>query len=788
MKLSKSIILFLILTTSILSVTIVSASDTGVDDNFACDDSISATNYDLNNTQTILKLNHENHVISNDSQCNFKEKNANDNNCLTPNSFEVVKNNNSHNDKINVKDLINVNEGSNPYKYTINKTSKNTYLLTFEGNKTVNAQILPINDFTSFKKAVDYICRANHNYDAIVMDFKDNLTLNIIPWRDDLIKMDYVKNLIIRGFGATIVVNSPDEDDEYHFANVNSDAIFQMNNITIKGFNTAISNYGACQFNNVLFENNRLDYTFHEDYGGAIRNHAILNCYECSFINNYAKYGGAIYNEKGSQSSFFDCYFKNNKGYSNKGSKITTNDGNNIYSCNGASCLVINHDKQFVSININSLSDYNNLPNYVKKLNNVEGLIVNFTNPQVYNVNTFNFNFDNVKYLYINGHGATINKLNCTPSDENHFLKINPGQFYSIDNLTVCGFNSAIINQGSLSISKSTFKNNKLDYSFKKDYGGAIYNDEGLITISCSNFENNYAKYGGAIYNEKGIISCTNCVFKSNKAYANGGDIYNNKALLFCKACAFINSSADDKGGSIFTYYADMALVNVFFENSSADDGNAIYKDFGKLLINNCSFKNLLADEGKGIYNYGDVDKFSVLGNCYAIDEISNNINVTKRLDNTNDGPNEIARVTLRVGELVACILLDIVAGILFSPAAASIIAFIGGAALAGVEEVIEGVVLDHNFNIYNSLVMVVIAGAFDGAAAGLTSLAGKTILKEGGFLTTKFALKTAGIKTIQAVVGAALGLTGEALTEFLPRFDFNDNNLPTYNNQTSIL
>ena len=83
---------------------------------------------------------------------------------------------------------------------------------------------------------------------------------------------------------------------------------------------------------------------------------------------------------------------------------------------------------------------------------------------------------------------------------------------------------------------------------------------------------------------------------------------------------------------------------------------------------------------------------------------------------------------------------------------------------------------------------MVVIAGAFDGVAAGLTSLVGKTILKESGLLATKFALKTAGIKTIQTVVGTALSLTGEALTEFLPRFDFNDNNLPTYNNQTSIL
>ena len=46
----------------------------------------------------------------------------------------------------------------------------------------------------------------------------------------------------------------------------------------------------------------------------------------------------------------------------------------------------------------------------------------------------------------------------------------------------------------------------------------------------------------------------------------------------------------------------------------------------------------------------------------------------------------KIARVILRVGELVGCIILDAVTGILFSPAAAVIIGFIGGAALAGFE------------------------------------------------------------------------------------------------------
>ena len=107
---------------------------------------------------------------------------------------------------------------------------------------------------------------------------------------------------------ATIAINASD-NGEKHLFNISQGVSLTMNNISIKGFNTAICNQGSCQFTNVTFEENRAK----DKLGGAITNNARLNCVNCSFIKNSAKSGGAIYNEQGSQSTLLYCIFKDNE-------------------------------------------------------------------------------------------------------------------------------------------------------------------------------------------------------------------------------------------------------------------------------------------------------------------------------------------------------------------------------------------------------------------------------------------------------------------------------------------
>ena len=102
--------------------------------------------------------------------------------------------------------------------------------------------------------------------------------------------------------------------------------------------------------------------------------------------------------------------------------------------------------------------------------------------------------------------------------------------------LTIEGFNIAIENKGSLTITNSTFNNNRVDYKFKSDYGGAIVNNGVLNVLNCT-FTGNYAKYGGAIYNT-GTSKVIMSVFSDNTGYSSVPnlktkiDIYNNDVPL----------------------------------------------------------------------------------------------------------------------------------------------------------------------------------------------------------------------------------------------------------------
>ena len=88
-----------------------------------------------------------------------------------------------------------------------------------------------------------------------------------------------------------------------------------MNNITIEGFNTAASNLGMCHFTNVTFRKNCMHYFIDESNGGAIRNHNFLNCVNCTFDGNEARFGDAIYNDPFSSSTLADCIFVNSNSW-----------------------------------------------------------------------------------------------------------------------------------------------------------------------------------------------------------------------------------------------------------------------------------------------------------------------------------------------------------------------------------------------------------------------------------------------------------------------------------------
>lgn len=775
----RGILLFIILV-SILFICISSINASDVNNNF------NITSNELNNLQVDNNdLNNNVESLKNNSETNFEN-----------NAYNFL--NNTKNGNLNVSDLVKINQTSdNTFEYKLN-------------NATITAYRAYVYDFNSFMNVTAFITHSS-SYDAILIDFKDNLNLEIdfgkyefldyFKFMDrNLIQLGSVKNIIIRGNNATISVHNPREYDEKHFIDVDEYHKFWMNNITIKGFNNAIENKGICQFKNVNFDSNREWYIFKEDIGAAIKNHGILKCENCTFSNNKAKNGGAIYNYKSSQSMLFNCKFTNNIASNMfdyptpnniapvkaNSEYIQTSDENNIYTEKGAYCLITNNNDNIYSVSINSTEDFENLLDAVKKLGSVRYLMVDFApniTCKLAKSDDFKISFESVENLFIRGNGATIS-VDTKNSDECHFLKVFKGQNYQIKDLIINGFNRAIINEGSLSLINTTFNNNKFDYYSNKDYGGAIYNDEGTLYLNGCNFKNNYAKYGGAIYNNHGVLRCNICNFESNTAYDDGGAIYNYQGHLTCIKSVFLNNNAKDDGGAIYNDHGAMVLNdNIFNKSVAKDEGGAIYNDMGSITLNNNYFLESQAKLGKDLFTYGDESKYYSTNDSFVIQQVENGFTYQK-LKITKDAASEAIRWTLRVTEMALCIGLCIFCT--FSGMhefTGGIIGFVGGSLLAAGEEYIENCYLDHNFNIWNTLAMAAIAGLFDGAATIAGTYIGKTFLKIGTQEATK------ATNALMTIIDIALDSGAEIATECIPRFDFSEFNIPNVSehNATSI-
>jgi predicted outer membrane repeat protein len=122
------------------------------------------------------------------------------------------------------------------------------------------------------------------------------------------------------------------------------------------------------------------------------------------------------------------------------------------------------------------------------------------------------------------------------------------------------------------------------------DYGGAIDNADGSVTVNGGTFSDNTSSYaGGAIYNE---------------------------ASLMVSGATFTDNSAPDYGGAIEN--TDDALVtgSTFTGNSTGGKGGAIYVD-GHTAVADSNFTSNSAEHGGGIYAADDGETFAVTGSGF---------------------------------------------------------------------------------------------------------------------------------------------------------------------------
>ena len=373
-------------------------------------------------------------------------------------------------------------------------------------------------------------------------------------------------------------------------------------------------------------------------------------------VDNFKNCSAALYNDSYADAEISTITFEdsdNALGIFNSGEmklrgavfkspqKAILNCGNLNLEDDGAKQLVDNHAKLTITLDENEKS-FKYLDQLIRDADGSEIILqhdIKFDD----NVDS---EYENGIYLscdaVIDGNGHTIDAQNCSRIFRAFRRKL------ELKNVTLKkghaeeGGAMHLVNCECI-IEKSCFQNNAADY------GSAIYNDGGDLTISESDFtENLVNERGGAIYSENnGRIIIRNSRIWKNSAARNGGAIFNRDGRIDIHGCEFIANSSNEMGGAIYNHWHLKVSDSTFKENTS-HHGGAICNSSSMDIENSSFFKNeaacagaidnylgvmkvlrskftsnLSTEDGGAIQNYSYKDK-SVVGDCNFIENSSN--------------------------------------------------------------------------------------------------------------------------------------------------------------------
>nr|WP_294998055.1 right-handed parallel beta-helix repeat-containing protein [uncultured Methanobrevibacter sp.] len=450
-------------------------------------------------------------------------------------------------------------------------------------------------------------------------------------------------NLFINGNGATI-------DDEYHhnFMTIESSASATIDSLNFKRFYRCFVNNGNLYCKNAIFEKNDAAFWATKTPGSVIYNKKQATFENCIFDNNDNSRGatvwvyqsnlmaGVLYAEAKSLTNFVKCNFKTlyDTVHACDGSMVVlydenagnynflTKDSNNNFE--QGSCIDYRPASTF-NINKTLTHSYDNFHSFLSaysdefyKMNGSDFVVnikkgdysIKMGDIKTYDFRTFNLDRSTVKLgkyekgesmwihhkylldvgsrpILINGNGAKLTLTGTSNSADNHFAFVPAYGTLTLVNLTLSGFNTAIVNYGKLILINCTFTNNVIHYIYQSrdsEYGGAIRN-YGTVFAYNTTFKDNRATKGAAYYS-KGASSFGqfyNCTFEGNTIISNlvwkNGD--SNTMFLDDKAIVKIIGC---NGVSAFNIQKNHEGLVLFRENLQQNVYNCIVEDMSSLI------------------------------------------------------------------------------------------------------------------------------------------------------------------------------------------------------------
>ncbi len=158
---------------------------------------------------------------------------------------------------------------------------------------------------------------------------------------------------------------------------------------------------------------------------------------------------------------------------------------------------------------------------------------------------------------------------------------------------------------GTVTLSNSTLQSNSAGAtgpnSSQFGKGGAIFNDNGTVTVTNSVLSSNAAfTDGGVIYNDNNTIaSLSGSTMSNNTARRDGGALYNGDTstltiltTTLASNLADLDNDGDGEGGAIFTESsATLTLNTSILRANSARAGGALYNDDASLTLDGNLFE-----------------------------------------------------------------------------------------------------------------------------------------------------------------------------------------------------
>lgn len=225
--------------------------------------------------------------------------------------------------------------------------------------------------------------------------------------------------------------------------------------------------------------------------------------------------------------------------------------------------------------------------------------------------NNSNIYFENGNY-YLDADGVMLSNVNIYGKNPENTIIDASTEFWTLSSIQTRGIvtisNVTFINarfnvNGTFNVSNSIFSRQNDDF-FQS--GGAI----ATFTYSYVNVDNckfiDYASNcGGAILSEQGVITISNSEFNNCHAYYGFENYYmmggKAGAILACNSTlnllnsVFYNNGADDTAGAVYVEISNASIINCIFEGNAAEYGGAIYNHNANLTVLNSEFKRNFA-------------------------------------------------------------------------------------------------------------------------------------------------------------------------------------------------